>query len=820
MRAIYTLFTFLIGAFLLSSCLNTNKLRKDEYLLTGQRIKGNKDVSSDDLAAFYQQKPNRKILGTTPYLWIYYQGKRFHHPEKIQAKIAKTTQAYDQKISDNQDKPKKLSRLKRKKEKDLADLNRTLHQGNYLMRVVGERPIIFDSTLAHKTAKQMQSYLFTKGYFEGTASYQFKLDTAKKTAAVTYQITEGIAQMIRHAYLDTDDKHIDSLLKAYQDESLIKPGDQYDERKFDSERERIEKLLKDNGYFEFSRQYIHAGLDTAVIDTIIVKKTPVIRTNILDFTTEIYNPAKRDKHKIFVIDEIKFTTDAGNQRRSAKRDSIIFNHVKYLYYVNKYSKKVLDSKLLFHPGEKYNQTNIQGTQRLLNGLNIFKFANLKFDTTNHKFVANIFTSDMEKYEITDEIGLTVLQSLPGPFGNVTFRVRNVFGGLEIFEVSARAGIEGQTGLLKQSNVYATTQVGVTSSIVFPQLIFPGKFAFKNFINKYDPRTRVGIGFDLINRPEYRRVNLRGAVTYTWQKNRIRSFSISPIDINYVFSPASSQTDEFKAYLDSLESEGNPLKYSFNNSFVTSINGFYQYNDNLLGQNKIARYFRLFLEAGGTWLNFLGKEQIEQTQKGRNLQYFSFYRINPDFRYYLPTGKKSTLAMRISTGLAVPYGTSKTLPYEKFYFSGGGNSLRAWTQRRLGPGSIKEKPISDTAYVPEKPGNILLEANIEYRFKMFSFFNGAFFVDAGNVWTLKNEKNQEGGQFRFDRFYKEIAVDAGYGLRLDFSFLIVRVDAAVRVYDPSEPEGDRYVLNRFQFKRAFDKSYKYRSVVNLSIGYPF
>jgi outer membrane protein assembly factor BamA len=821
---------FLTSSLILSGCLNQKNLPKGQYLLVGQKIKGNNKVDSDKLEPFFQQKPNRKILGATPYLWVYYLGKKFFRPEKVQAKIAKTEQKYNKRIEESSEKPKKTARLKRKKEEDLAKLEKKLKDGNYLMRVVGEPPVVFDSTLARKTAMQMQSYLFSKSYFGGNTDYSYKIDSSRQQATVTYLIDEGVPHVIRKVELRTDDQQIDTLLKQNQYLSLIKPGENYDADNFSAERERIEKILKDNGYFDFSRQYVTYQVDSMVVDTIRTKQDTTLRSNIVDITTEINNPANRDRHKVYVIDQINFVTDAGGGVNNQPRDTTIFNNVRYIYRTDRYSKKVLDSKLLFHPGQKYSQTNALGTQRLLNSLNIFRFANLNFDTTGNKFVANITTSNLEKYQITDELGLTVLQGVPGPFGNVTFRVRNVFGGLEMFEATVRAGIEGQSGFTTTEGVYKSTQVGVSGSVIFPQMLLPGGFRFKSAINRLDPRTRVSLGLDLTDRPEYRRVNIRGAITYTWQKDRVHSYSISPVDINYVYSPLSRQDPKFRAYLKEQETKfGNPLIRSFNTSFVTSINGFYQYNDNILGQNQVARYFRLYLEAGGTWLNLLSKEFIGELQKDRGVQYFSFYRINPDYRFYLPTGPKSTLAFRITTGLAIPYGGTTTLPYEKFYFSGGTNSVRAWQQRRLGPGTSQANTIGDTLYRFEQPGNIMLEANAEYRFKMISFINGAFFVDAGNVWTLKEQEPTDGqpldprlagGSFQFNRFYKQIAVGAGFGLRLDFSFLILRLDAAVKVLDPAQPEGQRYVLNKFTFKDAFDTDARYRAILNLSIGYPF
>ncbi len=800
----------------LSGCFSKSNLGKNQYLLYSQKLKGNKQVSSDNLMALYQQKPNRRILGLrfAPYLWIYNIGKKFYSKDKIQRQIEKTTQKYDKKIAASEGKDKKVFKLKRKKEESIESLNKKLEQGNYLMRVVGEPPAIYDSTLARKTANQMEAYLYSKGYFHGKATYQANVDTARKTVAITYLVTEKEPYKIRQTSHLTNDPRIDSLLKRNKDESLIVSGVNYDEDKIKAERERIDKLLKDNGYFDFSRQYIDFDINDTLQDTIITKKDTVVNNNIIDVRTVINEPANRDRHKVFVIDQINFVIDAGIQRPNAKRDTTLFNGVKYSYYEDKYFKKVLDSKLLFHKGDKYSQTNTIGTQRLLGNLNIFKFANINFDTTGNHFVANVFTSPLEKYQITDEAGFTVLQGLPGPFANVTFRVRNFFNGLEIFETSLRAGIEGQTGFANTSGVYASKELGINSSVIFPQILFPGNVRYK--FNPYNPRTRVGLGYNLTDRPEYRRSSLKGSMTYTWQKTPIKSYNLSLIDVNYIFSNI-KDTIYFKPYLDQQAAQGNPLFQSFNNSFVSSINGFYLYNDNVIGQNKQARYFRLFLETGGTTLNLFPRADVEKLEKNINMRYFSFFKINPDFRYYLPTSKRSTLAFRINAGVAIPYGHSETLPYEKFFFAGGSNSLRAWQPRRLGPGKDTLNRISN--YLYEQPGNIILEANAEYRFKMVSFINGALFIDAGNVWTLNNKAKPD-GQFKFNTFFQQIAVGTGAGLRFDFSFLILRLDVGIKVYDPSRDPGERFVAKKFSWGNAFHLDNPYRALLNLGIGYPF
>jgi outer membrane protein insertion porin family len=209
------------------------------------------------------------------------------------------------------------------------------------------------------------------------------------------------------------------------------------------------------------------------------------------------------------------------------------------------------------------------------------------------------------------------------------------------------------------------------------------------------------------------------------------------------------------------------------------------------------------------------------------QLYRYFKLSNDFRYYLPAGRKSSWAFRVNIGIARPYGQSTVLPYERFFFVGGSNSIRAWPPRRLGPGSdpdVMDSTRNDGTidygrnYQFEQPGDILLETSAEYRFDIVSFLEGAVFVDAGNVWVWKSQLNQPEGQFRWNRFYKEIAVGTGFGLRLDFSFLILRFDVGIKAYDPGKPAGQKFMLKNLSFNRPFGE--RQQTVLNVGIGYPF
>ncbi|QHT71403.1 BamA/TamA family outer membrane protein [Rhodocytophaga rosea] len=666
---------------MLSGCLNKEKLlRKNEFLLYSQKIEGNDKIATDDLEPFYRQQSNKRILNLPimPYLWIYYQGSKLYNEDKVKKNIERVKNRYNDRIAAADVNSGKYERLKHRRDRKLDKYETQLEEGNFWMRI-GEPPVVFDSLLSKQAAEQMRFYATTKGYFDATSSYSFKLDTARRTAKVVYKITENQPYKIQDTSYVVDNSHIDSLLRASVKNSPIKPGDIYDEDNLNLERERIDKLLKNNGYFNFNRQYVEYRIisDTVVTDALL-NKIAKDEDKLVEVETVVNKPAGQAQHTLYKLDDIYFTTDAntpGGRIRAGRRDTVEYEGVHYIgYNTKRFSKKILNAKLLMRPGDLYSLQRTIETQRVLSSLDIFKFANVYYDTTGNKFTARINASPLEKYTVSDEWGVTVSQQLPGPFVDLTFKSRNVFGGLEVFETSVSAGIIGQAGYSDNNQVYASQEINATASLVFPQIFFPTKVRFK--FNRYSPRTRLLAGFNFNNRPEYRRVNLKAGMNYTFQKDIKHSFTISPVDLNLIYTP--SVTAEFDTTLRKLKDQGSNLYRSFQRSFVSSLSGTYTYNDNITGQTKEARYIRAFAESGGTTLNIL--DWADPSFRGDSLQgaqLYRYFKLSNDFRYYLPAGRKSSWAFRVNVGIARPYGQSTVLPYERFFFVGGSNSIRAW-----------------------------------------------------------------------------------------------------------------------------------------------
>lgn len=802
-------------------CTKKISLEKGEYLLFGSSVKGSKTISSEQLESLIPQKPNRRILRlpVTPYLYLYRLGEKGYDKQARQDELDKLNADFDQKStaladSGNTD---AIERMRKKKERKAFRLTRKIQEGNFVMRVLGEPPSYYNERDARQNVVRLQNYLKNKGFFDATVTY--KTDTVlTNQIRVTYTVVENRPYFVRDTSLYTTDFRIDSLIKSSFNNSTITKYERYDGDKIRSEGIRIEQLLRNQGYFAFSREYfkVKAEFDSTRTDSISNVRASV------DLRMRLNNPPKRLSHPYYSFGKTRFVVDGSFGNPAVKIDTAYRNGIEYLFIGRKYSTKILDSKIKIRPNELYSQTAVLETQRQLYNLEQFKFATPSHDTLGNRITTDIYAVPLEKYQFTGESGLNVFQQVPGPFANLTLKIRNIFAGLESLETSVRAGLEGQTGfiILNQSQrVYRSTEIGINSAFIFPKVLFPGKFSDR--FNRYNPRTQAGVGFNYSSRPEYNRTNFKLAMNYSGQKSVKEVLNFSLFDLNYV--QTAFKSDTFKRYLEYLQNiQGNNLIVSFQPSFVSSISGSYTYNDNVLGVNAKSRFFRVFVESAGTSLNFLSEKNFKFLDNALGkLTYFKFLKFTADYRYYLPIGirRLATLAMRINTGVAWAYDNNKPqLPYEKYFFAGGSNSIRAWIPRRLGPGGVPaERYLEDgqVDYSFERPGDVLLETSVELRFpllKLGGAINGALFVDAGNVWTLKTPDDRPNTEFRFNRFYKEIAVGTGFGLRWDFSFFIIRGDWGVKVIEPARPAGERFIFMKQSVKNPMN--------FNLGIGYPF
>ncbi|WP_158859923.1 translocation and assembly module lipoprotein TamL [Lunatibacter salilacus] len=796
---------FILSILLISGCSLTRNLPDDQYIVYDVEVDGLKTSDSDAVKNLIQQKPNTRIpiFNFSPGVFLYQFGELTYDKEKLTAKKEEWDQERKELQSSIEQSPnRKLARRYNKVVSNLATLDKKITYGNWFMRT-GNPRMIYDSIKTSESVRQIEFYLKNNGFFDATteASVQKK----RKKARITYTIEENSPYLIDSIYIQTADSAISELLSSKNQRSLITKGNRYAQNDLSRERQRVEDILKDNGYYTFSKSYVEFN----------VYKDSIAKTVTLEQSIRL--PAKGTFHPIYTIDSILVTISSPTDAIQDENISREFKGIQYQMYRDRYAERIINSRIFLYKDDLYNRNDVIETQRQLANLDIFRIVNISFDTLGTALTTRIFTRPNQKFQITNQLGASVTEQLPGPFFSHSLRNRNLFRGLEIFEFNFRAGLEGVAAATAEGGVYRSRELSASGSVIFPQFLIPFNFGTLEKFGRYNPRTRTLLGYSYVNRPEYVRDALNTILAYNWATRNMRQqFSFSLLDANLI---RSSLDTLFQARLEDLQNQGNNLINSFLPSFVSSVSGQVIINFNQYGlyQKNQASLWRIFVESGGTTLNFLNPSFTED----RSLKYFQFLKFQSDFRRYLPINNQSTFAYRINIGLAKPYGISGgVLPYEKYFFAGGSTSIRAWQPRRLGPGSFTPDLREDQTfdYRFEQPGEILLEAMFEYRRKLFGYFDGAIFVDAGNTWNFEVDPSRAGTEFRVDRFYKEIAVGTGLGLRMDFEFLVLRLDMGIKAYDPARPEGERFILDNLTLNRPLGE--KGQQVFNIGIGYPF
>jgi outer membrane protein assembly factor BamA len=688
------------------------------------------------------------------------------------------------------------------------------------------------------------------------------LDRVKtyRRVTVTYKVAENLLFRYRLEPPVVPDSGMAAVVRRAQPTTLLHENGRYNEDTLGLERARLETAIKNAGYFDFRQQYISYEADTSY-------DKGTVRLRLF-----IANPAPGQGHRVYTIRQVRFITDAGVGRtlRSAtgdtlrragttgalrarpslglRTDTVVTDSVRFAAYKQQYSTTLLARKVLVRPGQRFSLANTLQTQRLLADLDMFRFNTVNYrkvpdppaadsagpHPSTGELVAVINASPAPKYSQTTEVGGTYVAYQPGPFLNLRLKTRNPFGGAEVLEVGLRAGYEGQLTRVgvnageAPKSVY-TTQLGATAALVLPQFLVP--FRTNHFLTRYNPKTRFLLSETFVDRPEYSRSNFEFSFDYIWQKSAYHQFVISPVVLTLVNSYI--KADSFQYQLNYLrDTQGSSLYRSFSKQIEPSFSFTSLYNSNDFNETRDAHYLRMFAEFGGLSRSLYQDALKRQT----GLNVYDFARLSIDYRRYHHLTPQTFFVWRLNGGIV--HALNRTyddetkraayiVPYDKSFFAGGSTSLRAWQPRRLGPGGYTPTRSNGSRdYLTEQPGELLLEGSVEYRFPISGFFKGALFTDFGNVWGLQERKEtnptspnfgnyiRPGAQFQLNTFYRQIAVGSGFGVRFDFTFLILRLDIATKIYDPTAPiSADKWAL------RNFDSSANPISF-NLGIGYPF
>ncbi len=820
---------YLVIGVLFSSCMGTRYLEANERLIVRKaKVQGVKGSLKEEVESLIIQQPNKKFLGFLPIVYLahaYQMGLKKFSPDKCQVRIDSVNSKFDKKISSVKS-TKRRNRLiaKQRQKTDKLELKKT--EGNWLMRN-GEVLAIYNEPIQDQTVNQIETYLNTRGFLQGKARFNTNFIGQRKLS-LNYVVKTGPRYTIDSICYQVNDPLISELLETNRNFAEIRTTLSYDQPSMERERERIYQLLTDNGYYTFSKQYVSFQVDTASLGD----------------HKAILNVLVRDpqigKHKQYQVDSIIFSTVSGGPAQYQAND---YQGITYSFGESRYSPKVLTSRIFIARDSLFSRSQTLETQRQLSYLDAFRFVNINYDSAGTEgLVANIFTKPMNKYQTTNEIGfISASQQQPGPFINLGLKIRNVFGGLDIFQLNGNFSLLGLPSVdsASTSSDYSLRQFEGQGTLTFPQFLFPASDSFKKRIGAFNPQTQISVGYIYEDRlGDYERSKIETSLAYIWRvKNSIR-YSFKPFTGSYI--DVTRIDSDFQDFLDDQTELGNgALQAAFNSSWISSTSFEVAYNVNEYGSyQKNSSFFRVLTESGGTFLNLLG-EDVFGTDT--TFSVFKWWKLHLDYRNLKIIDSKSSLAFRFNFGVASPYGDrqSLTLPYNKRFYVGGSNSLRAWPVRRLGPGAygdikttIADKHgLSEISYQLEQGGDMVIETSLEYRKNLIGFVDYALFLDAGNIWIINSDQkilDQQGddGIFQFENFLSEFAVGAGLGLRLDFSFLIFRLDWAAQVVDPAQAPGERFVLDNINFLSRFgnnesDKSFlSNKTNLNLGIGFPF
>lgn len=809
------LFYILVFTLIISACSRKVQLAPDEYRLNSFEFKGNKQISTEELDLLIppSQKPNRRVLylPLTPYVGFYNLGKTFYNADKIVERKSK----WDLKLQYLPISEKYVAKVEKKRRKYQNKINvyqdRLDTKENWWMKNIGEPPAVITESSILRTSKNISEWLYSKGFFDNKVTYQIDSINTNKRIKIIYSIDEQNAYMIDSIKYEIEDVKIDSLLKTARFERALKINERVDFDKIDLEKAQIEAFLKDKGYFNFiSKNYVATEVDT----TDYIKKGYRVSLKM-----QINNPFYKTNHDQFTIESVRFISADPSSDKSVNIDTTetTLNSIRYTFIGKKFPAKILDKKILIRPNQLYMASKVTETNRQLYGLDQFAFANVRFSQLpDNKLRAEIIAPTNPKYTAAYNFDVNNINNILGGGATVTLKARNLFSVMETTELGLRANLEGQPGL--DLTTQRSRELGANLAINFPKVIFLNRFS--KLLSLKNPRTQLAVSYNNSKQRLFERQVFRLTGNYSWQRSKFETILISPFDVNLINTPYKDSS--FNAVLNLNQN----LRVLYDPQFVSSINATYIFNNQVQGKNIRSRYLRLFVESGGTALNFFPNKDkinfIDQIfplpQDTVKRAYFRFIKMNIDFRKYFPINKKDAWAYRLNFGVAHPYGKNESMPFEKNFFIGGPNSIRAWRPRSIGPGSAQGSTIGRS--FAQQPGDILLETSVEYRKYMFRFignWNAGFFLDAGNVWKwyqIDTKINQ--ANFDWTRFYKEFAVGTGAGLRLDLDYFVARFDWGVKVFDPSRTAGDRFVLDKLKLGR----NNEYYPVFHFAIGYPF
>ena len=651
---------------------------------------------------------------------------------------------------------------------------------NRTLRKIGEEPVVYDTLQAQLSCNDLKLALQNMGYMNAEVDLTTRAKGKRLTAI--YTLHPGTPFFINSVRYDIQDSVIARMLDlGNPDRQELKAGDPFTVTRLEEERKRITRVLMDSGYYRFHKDFIQYGADSTAGQNQIN-----LMLHLLPYRPN--SGAPETLHPRYSIRNVTFSSND-----SAKI------HLR---------PRVLRRSTLIKEGDLFSATQLQRTYANFARMQAVRYTNIRFteapDTTLLDCDINISTNKPSSISFQPE-GTNTAGDL-GAAASVTYENRNLFRGSELLSIQLRAAYEAITGLEGYQNK-DYQEYGVETKLTFPRFVAP--LLSRSFRRRSIATSELSLNWNLQNRPEFHRRVFSTAWRYHWNEPRHHiSYRYDFFDINYVYMPWISS--RFKAdYLDNVTSRNAILRYNYEDLFILKMGFGLAFND---GENAL----KVNVESAGNMLHAVSKMfRLPQNADGKytlvNIAYAQYVKFDVDFTRLFQFDERNSLAFHVGLGVAYPYGNSTILPFEKRYFSGGANSVRGWRVRELGPGTFKG--TDGRIDFINQTGDMKLDMNLEYRTFLGWKLHGAVFVDAGNIWTLRNYAEQPGGQFRFNSFYRQIALAYGLGLRLNFDYFILRFDLGMKAVNPAyETSREHYPLLYPNFKRDF--------AFHFAVGLPF
>lgn len=687
---------------------------------------------------------------------------------------------------------------------------------NKWVRRVGSAPVIYDPSLTEASVKQLSTALANKGYMNSTVTVDTVGNLDKKRMKVTYNVTFGQPHYVSSISYNIPNDTLRELILADSAQFLVKQNSVFDRNLLDEERQGISERLRSKGYFAFNKEYITFTADTAAGEK-NVNLTMNLMRPYLSESMPYYT-----SHRPFYVRNVTFVTSYNpatmhNSTDFDEKDLVWHNDYRIFYGDDRYLRaSVLEESCFISPGKQYNSKDVDRTYEAFGRLGIVKFVNIELVPVGEidgKIWLDAYVLLSRTKPQTASVSLEGTNS-EGDFGfgvGLGYQHRNVFKGSEILNAKFKASYESLSGDLSGfiNDNYSEYQAEL--GIRYPK--FKAPFLKRSFKQKILAQTEFGLNFNYQERPEYTRVIAGAGWRYLWSErtNKTRH-TFNLMDLNYVNLPKSKGSF--------IENISNPLlRYSYEDHLIMRM-GYSYYHSNKKEPNMMRKLYqpdvytiRVAAETAGNLLygisNLIGQDKEDGTYKVVGINYSQYFKVDADYSFTHSFNPKSSLAFHVGVGAAMPYGNSKVLPFEKRFYAGGANSVRGWGVRTLGPGSyFATNSVNSFIY---QCGDIRLDLNLEYRAKLFWVLELGAFIDAGNIWTIREYEDQPGGVFKFNKFYEQIALSYGLGIRMDFTYFLLRLDVGMKAHNPASGQ-ERWPLLHPDWGRD--------SAFHFSVGYPF